>query len=139
VRCPTALDEEFAMPVIDSLRVAVTRYFDLMHDSDISRFDQVFRSTAQLHGMRNGAMRVLTAEAYREALARTPSPASQNAPREEEILLIDVASNSQALVKVRVRINAIVYVDYLSYHHIDGDWLITAKGFHVESEGIPPA
>jgi hypothetical protein len=139
VRCPTALDEEFAMLVIDSLRVAVTRYFDLMHDSDISRFDQVFRSTAQLHGMRNGAMRVLTAEAYREALAGAPSPASQNAPREEEILLIDVTSNSQALVKVRVRINAIVYVDYLSYHRIDGDWLITSKAFHVESEGTPPA
>ncbi len=134
-----AYRSEASVAAIDTLRGAVTRYFDLMYDSDISRFDQVFRSTAQLHGMRNGEMRVLTAEAYREALARTPSPASQNAPREEEILLIDVTSNSQALVKVRVRIKAIVYVDYLSYHHIDGDWLITSKAFHVESEGIPPA
>jgi putative lumazine-binding protein len=122
---------------VDALRRAVTRYFALMYDSDVSRFDRVFRSTAQLHGIRNGEMRLLTAQAYKDALARTPSPRSQNAPRHEEILLMDVASSSQALVKVRVRINAILYVDYLSYHRIDGDWLITSKAFHVESENLP--
>ncbi|CAN5881278.1 nuclear transport factor 2 family protein [soil metagenome] len=119
----------------DTLRQAVQRYFDLMYDGDLSQFDGVFRSTAQLHGFRNGAMRLLTAGAYREALAGAPSPRSRNAPRQEEILLMDVTATTQALVKVRVRINAIVYVDYLSYHRIDGDWLVTSKAFHVESEG----
>jgi hypothetical protein len=122
---------------VDALTQAVRRYFDLMYDSDVSRFDRVFRSTAQLHGVRHGEMRLLTAQAYKDALARTPSPKSQNAPRHEEILLMDVASRNQALVKVRVRINAILYVDYLSYHRVDGDWLITSKAFHVESENLP--
>jgi hypothetical protein len=81
-------------------------------------------------------MRLLSAQAYRDALARTPSPRSQNAPRHEEILLVDVASENQALMKVRVRINAILYVDYLSYHRVGGDWLITAKAFHVECENL---
>ena len=121
---------------VDTLTQAVRRYFDLMYDSDVSRFDRVFRSTAQLHGVRHGEMRLLTAQAYRDALARTPSPRSQNAPRHEEILLMDVASRDQALVKVRVRINAILYVDYLSYHRVYGDWLITSKAFHVESENL---
>ena len=128
---------ETAHAGVDALNQAVKRYFDLMYDSDVSRFDRVFRSTAQLHGIRHGEMRLLTAQAYRDALARTPSPRSQNAPRHEEILLMDVASPNQALVKVRVRINAIVYVDYLSYHRVDGDWLITSKAFHVESENLP--
>ena len=44
------------------------RYFDLMYDSDVSHFDRVFRSTAQLHGVRHGEMRLLTAQAYRDAL-----------------------------------------------------------------------
>jgi hypothetical protein len=130
---------ETACAGVDALTQAVKRYFDLMYDSDVSRFDRVFRSTAQLHGVRHGEMRLLTAQAYRDALARTPSPRSQNAPRQEEILLMDVASRDQALVKVRVRINAILYVDYLSYHRIDGDWLITSKAFHVESEDLAPA
>ena len=121
---------------VDALRRAVTRYFDLMYDSDVSRFDRVFRSTAQLHGFRNGEMRLLTAHAYRDALARTPSPLSENARRQEEILLMDVASCNQALVKVRVRIDTVVYVDYLSFHHIDGDWLVTSKAFDVESEDV---
>jgi hypothetical protein len=121
---------------IDALGQAVQRYFDLMYDSDVSRFDRVFRSTAQLHGIRHGEMKLLTAQTYKDALAGAPSPKSQNAPRQEEILLMDFASDNQALVKVRVRINAILYVDYLSYHRVDGDWLITSKAFHVEREGL---
>lgn len=118
---------------------AVQRYFDLMYDSDLTRFDRVFRSSAQLHGFRDGAMTVWPAQTYKEILAGRPSPASLGVPREEEILLIDVASASQALVKVRVRINATVFVDYLSYHRIGGNWLVTAKSYHVERIDPTPA
>ena len=73
------------------------------------------------------------AQAYREILATAPSPQSQGAPRQEEVLFLDITSPTQALVKVRVRISALVYVDYLSYHRVDGEWLVSAKAFHVES------
>jgi hypothetical protein len=115
-----------------SLLDAVERYFDLMFDSDVSRFDQVFASSAQLHGLRDGNLRLLPAQDYRNVLASGPSPQSKGAPRRQEILLVDFASPAQALVKVRVRIDAILYLDYLSYHRIDNTWLITAKSFHVE-------
>ena len=118
---------------IKPLAEAVQRYFDLMYDCDTSRFDRVFRSTAQLHGFREGKMAMWPAAEYKTILAGRSSPKSLNAPRQEEILLMDFASSTQALVKVRVRINAIVFVDYLTYHRIDGEWLITAKGYHVES------
>jgi len=36
------------------------------------------------------------------------------------------------MVKVRVRIDAVLYLDYLSFHRIKDAWLITAKSFHVE-------
>ena len=116
----------------DSVLDAVERYFDLMFDSDVSRFDQVFASSAQLHGLRDGNLRLLPAQDYRNALASGPSPKSKGAPRRQEVLLIDFASPAQAMVKVRVRVDAILYLDYLSYHCIDGAWLITAKSFHVE-------
>lgn len=48
---------------------------------------------------------------------------------------MDFASPTQALVKVRVRINEEVFVDHLTYHKIDGRWLITSKGYHLEGEG----
>lgn len=103
---------------IQGLTQAVQRYFDLMYDADTSRFDRVFRPSAQLHGFRENQMAVLPAQTYKELLDSRPSPKSLNAAREEEILLMDFASNNQALVKVRVRINTAVFVDYLTYHRL---------------------
>jgi len=115
-----------------SLLSAVERYFELMFDSDVSRFDQVFAQNAQLHGLRDGNLRLLPAQDYKRALASGPSPKSKNAPRQQEVLLVDFASTTQAMVKVRVRIDTVQYLDYLSYHCINDVWLITAKSFHVE-------
>jgi hypothetical protein len=115
-----------------SLIAAVDRYFETMFDGDVGRFDQVFAPTAQLHGLRDGNLRILPAAEYRKLLAANPSPKAKDAPRQQEILLVDFASASQALVKVRVRVDTILYVDYLSYHHIDGAWRVTAKSFHIE-------
>ncbi len=122
---------------IRSLLDAIERYFDLMFDSDVTRFDEVFADSAQLHGLREGNLRLLTSREYEAALASNPSPKSKNAPRHQEVLLIDVASSTQALAKVRVRVDTIQYLDYLSYHRIGGAWLITAKSFHVEQRYEP--
>jgi hypothetical protein len=123
----------------EPLLAAIERYFETMYDSDLDRFDRVFAATAQLHGLRDGALRVLPASEYRRLLAAQPSPKSKAAPRQQEILLIDFASPFQAVAKVRVRIDAVLYVDYLSYHRIDDAWLITAKSFHIERRFEEPA
>lgn len=124
---------------VTELTEAIQKYFDLMFDCDTSKFDQVFRSTVQLHGFRDGQMVMWSAETYREILNKRPSPKSLNAPRADEIILIDFASPSQALAKVRVRIATLVFVDFLTWHYINGEWLITAKGFHLESDGAGAA
>ena len=122
-------------PAAPALTRAVQHYFDLMYDSDPARFDHVFRPTAHLHGFRDGRLTTMSAPAFKDLLASRPSPKSLNAPREEQLLLMDFASPTQALVKVRVRIDTTVFVDYLTYHHVDGDWMITSKAYHVESSG----
>jgi hypothetical protein len=119
-------------PAIASLNQAIQRYLDLMYDSDTSRFDRVFRPTAQLHGFRDGALSMWSAQQFKDVLDGRPSPKSLNAPREEEVLLVDVASATQAIAKVRVRINTVVFVDYLTFHRADGAWMITSKAYHVE-------
>jgi Putative lumazine-binding len=128
-------EEEIAMtdqPAPAPLLAAVERYFALMYDNDVSRFDQVFAPSAQLHGLRDGELRLIPAADYRNNLAARPSPQSKNAPRLQEVLLVDFASPTQAIVKVRVRIDTQQYLDYLSWHLIGGAWRITAKSFHVE-------
>ncbi len=124
-----SLDSACAVGLIE----AIQKYFDLMYDCDTSRFDQVFRSTVQLHGYREGQMVAWPAQVYRDILDKRQSPKSLNAARADEVLLIDFASTTQAFTKVRVRVNTMLFVDYLTWHRIDGTWLITSKGFHVES------
>jgi len=118
---------------VTDLTQALQRYFDLMYDCDTSRFDQVFWTTVQLHGFRDGRMVAWSASTYRDILDQRHSPKSLGAPRADEILLMDFASETQAFVKVRLRITAMVFVDCLTWHRIDGRWLITSKGFHLES------
>ena len=116
-----------------ALLSAVSQYLEMMYDGDLSRFDAVFAPTAQLHGVQEGQVRVLPAAEYRRLLSSRPSPKSKNAPRQQEILLIDIASSSQALVKVRVRIDDLLLrFHHLSYHLIGAAWLVTAKSFHIE-------
>jgi hypothetical protein len=115
-----------------SLNQAIQRYLDLMYDSDTSRFDQVFQPTAQLHGIREGAIAMWPARTFKEVLDGRPSPKALNAPREEEVLLVDFASATQAFAKVRVRMNTTVFIDYLVFHRVNGEWTITSKAYHVE-------
>jgi hypothetical protein len=117
-----------------SLVQAVQAYFDLMYDCDTSRLDEVFYRSSHLHGFRDGKMVSWSMDTYREILDRRQAPKSLNSPRADEILLVDFASTTQALVKVRVRLSAMVFVDHLTWHRIDGKWLITSKGFHLESD-----
>jgi Putative lumazine-binding len=120
------------VPPTAALLAAVERYLDLMFDNDVSRFDEIFAPSAQLHGLRDGDLHLLPAQDYKKALASRPSPKSKNAPRQQEVLLVDFASPTQALVKVRVRIDTTQYLDYLSFHCIKDAWRITAKSFHIE-------
>ena len=120
-----------------SLLDAIERYFDLMFDADVARFDRVFAPSAQLHGLCDGDLRLLPAQDCKKALASGPSPKAKSAPRRQEILLVDFASPTQAMAKVLVRIDAVLYLDYLAYHCIDDVWLITAKSFHIERRYEP--
>jgi hypothetical protein len=121
---------------MDGLLRAVRKYFDLMYDCDVSAFDHVFRPTSQLHGFRDGEMSMWSAGTYKDILSKRQSPKSQGSPREEQVLMMDFASPNQALVKVRVRIGATVFVDYLTYHRFETDWLITSKAYHVEGSKV---
>jgi len=112
---------------------ALQLYFNLMHDCDVANFERVFASTAQLHGFREGQMNCWPAAQYKEVLAGRTSPQALGATRDDQILMLDFTSNDQALAKVRVRINDMVFVDYLSYHKIEGHWVVTSKAYHRES------
>jgi hypothetical protein len=135
----SARDVAPAAPMVDAacvtnLMTAVQKYLDMMYDCDTSRFDDVFYETAQLHGYRDGKMICWPNKVYRDILNKRQSAKSLGAPREDEILMVDFASTTQALVKARIRILDGVFIDHLTWHRIDGKWLITSKGYYIHSE-----
>ena len=117
---------------VEGLLGAVQRYFDLMYESDLRQFDRVFAPTAQLHGFRDGRLTMWSAAHFKEVIASRPSAHALKAPREEAVLSVDFAAPDQATAKVRVRIGATVFLDCLTYHRADGEWLITHKAYNVE-------
>lgn len=121
------------MTLVQEMTEAVQLYCDLMYDCEVAKFDRVFAATAQLHGFREGAMSCWPAAQYKEVLAGRTSPKTLGSPRDEHLLMLDITSPTQALAKVQVRINDMVFVDYLSYHKIDGTWLVTSKAYHRAS------
>jgi hypothetical protein len=133
-RSQTALAVDVACRA--SLTEAMQKYFDLMYDCDTSHLGDVFRSTAHLHGFRDGRMMSWSMEVYKNILNERQSPKSLGARRVDEIVQMDFASRDMAFVKARVRIAAMEFVDYLTWHRIDDQWLITSKGFYLQPDGV---
>lgn len=121
-----------ALSKTDELLAAVQRYFTLMYDCDVSKFYDVFHASAALNGLREEAINEWPAAHYHDVLAKRQSPKSLAAARNDEILLVDFASDSQAFVKVRVLISGTTFVDYLTYLKTADGWKIAFKAYHVE-------
>lgn len=116
---------------------AIEAYFDLMYDADDSQFPEVFHESCQIHGLRDGKLAAWSTSEFRKLVQGRPSPASMGSPRHQEILRVDEVSPDMAAAKVRVRIGQTCFLDHLILHRIDGKWLVTSKGFHVEHV-LPP-
>jgi hypothetical protein len=119
-----------ALPTIEA-------YLDLMYDADDRHFPEVFHELCQIHGLRDGTLAAWSASEFRKLMASRPSPASMGSPRQQEIVRVDEISPDAAAAKVRVRIGQTCFLDHLLLHRIDGKWLVTSKGFHVE-QVLPP-
>ena len=115
---------------VPAIQEAMQVYFDVMHECDLRKFDQVFHPTCSLFSAQDGVFTVRPFAQYRgEMEARTP-PKSLGQPRDEAILKIDLLSPEIALTQVRVRIFEKIFIDNLNLLKMDGRWMIVAKLYH---------
>lgn len=118
---------------IDELRQigdATELFFELVCSCDLTLFDQVFHPDARLFTVEGGKPAFRLAQEYRDILAKRPSPQALGAPREEQSIAIDFASQAQALVKARVRINQAALIDHLALLRFNEGWRIVSKTCH---------
>ncbi len=117
--------------VAREVRHLVQQYFDLLYTSNLDLFDSVFDGQAQLYGLADGAPVVWPAAKYRAIINGRESPQALGATREEEIIQLDFASPTQAFAKVKVRINKMLFLDYLTALKLAKGWRIVSKTYQL--------
>ncbi|MDO9374264.1 MAG: nuclear transport factor 2 family protein [Ferruginibacter sp.] len=101
-------------------------YFKGIYKGDLDLLNQVFNEGALLFGDVKGQPYAKTLEVYLEGVKNRVSPQHSGKPFKGDILSIKVI-NSIAIAEVAVKMYEFNYQEFLSFHRIDGKWLLVNK------------
>lgn len=103
-----------------------SRYFKGIYEGDTALLNTVYHPGTLLFGDVKGQPYAKGLAQYLEGVAHRQSPKESGKPFKGEVLKVH-ATNSIAVAEVRVTMYDFVYQEYLSFHKIDGKWLIVNK------------
>ena len=101
-------------------------YFKSIYEGDVTTLGGLFNKGTLLFGDAKGQPYAKTLDQYLDGVAHRQSPKDSGKPFKGDIISIDVV-NSIAMAKVHVRMYEFNYDEFLSFHKIDGKWLIVNK------------
>ncbi|PXY46414.1 nuclear transport factor 2 family protein [Flavobacterium hydrophilum] len=102
------------------------QYFKGIYEGDEALLGSVFHAEALLFGDVKGEPYFKTIALYLEGVKNRQSPKDSGKPFKGEILNIKVV-NSIAVAELNVKMYDFNYRDFLSFHKINGKWLIVNK------------
>lgn len=113
---------------ISEIQLAISKYFDVMFECDLEKFDQVFHPSCSLFTADEVDLVIKPFGEYRREMSTRIPPKSMNQTRERErIVKIDFLSRRMALVQVQVQIHDKVFVDNLNVTKVGHQWMVVAK------------
>ena len=101
-------------------------YFNGLYEGDTNILSQIFYEGTLLFGDIKGQPYAKTLEQYLDGVKNRQSPKDSGKPFKGEIIKIKVV-NSIAIAEVKIKMYDFLYHDILSFHKIDGKWLIVNK------------
>ena len=101
-------------------------YFNGLYEGDTDILGQIFYKGILLFGDIKGQPYAKTLEQYLDGVKNRQSPKDSGKPFKGEIIKIKVV-NSIAVAEVKVKMYDFLYHDILSFHKIEGKWLIVNK------------
>ena len=101
-------------------------YFKGIYEGDTKLLSAVFHPGTLLFGDVKGQPYAKTLEQYLDGVKNRQSPKESGKPFKGEILNIRVV-NSIAVAEIKVTMYDFVYQEFLSFHRIDGRWLLVSK------------
>jgi hypothetical protein len=118
---------------------AVQTYLDGLYEGDADKLASVFHPTSVLTSDQEGRLTILPRDEWLERVRNRPSPKAQGLSRHDEVLQIDEAGPTTALVKVNCAMPPRFFTDYLSFLKIDGRWQVAQKVFAERREAARAA
>lgn len=101
-------------------------YFTGIYEGDLDKLGKVLNPGTLLFGDVKGQPYAKTLEVYLDGVKNRVSPKDLGAPFKGTIVSIEVI-NSIAMAKVHVKMYDFNYEEFLSFHKIDGRWVIVNK------------
>ncbi len=101
-------------------------YFKGIYEGDEILLGSIFQPGTFLFGDINGQPYFKTVDLYLDGVKNRQSPKDSGKPFKGEILHISVV-NSIAVAELNVKMYDFNYRDFLSFHKINGKWLIVNK------------
>ena len=101
-------------------------YFKGIYEGDLEALKQVYYSGTLLFGDVKGQPYFKTLEQYLDVVKNRQSPKDSGKPFKGEILDIKVL-NTIAIAEVKVKMYDFNYHEFLSFHKLDGRWLLVNK------------
>jgi hypothetical protein len=101
-------------------------YFRGIYEGDLDALNQVFNPGGLLFGDVKGQPYAKTLDQYLDGVKHRQSPKDSGKPFKGEILNIKVV-NSIAIAEVKVKMYDFIYHEFLSFHKLNGKWLIVNK------------
>jgi hypothetical protein len=108
-------------------------YFKGIYEGDVKRLGSIFHPGTLLFGDVKGQPYFKTIDLYLDGVKNRQSPKDSGKPFKGEILEIKVV-NSIATAELNVKMYDFIYRDFLSFHKIDGKWVIVSKMLTDTSE-----
>ena|SRR3984893_4341076 len=101
-------------------------YFRGIYEGDVDALSQVFNAGTLLFGDVKGEAYAKTLDQYMDGVKHRQSPKDSGKPFKGEILNLTMV-NSIAIAEVRVKMYDFIYHEFLSFHKLNGRWLIVNK------------
>ena len=101
-------------------------YFKGIYEGNLDLLSQVYNTGTLLFGDVKGQPYAKTLDQYLDAVKNRQSPKDSGKPFKGEIISIRLV-NSIAVAEIKVKMYDFNYHEFLSFHKLDGRWLIVNK------------
>lgn len=101
-------------------------YLKGLYEGNVDLLSQIYYKGTLLFGDVKGVPYFKTLDQYLEGVKNRQSPKDSGKPFKGEVVAVTVV-NSTAVAEVNVKMYGFNYHNFLSFHKIDGRWLIVNK------------